>query len=426
MLKVMVMTIPEAFTLGKARHQAGRLEEAQAIFRQILAVAPQHADSLHMLGVISQQAGHSSDSVRLVRRAVELAPSKPEFHSTLSVVLLAQANKDFESDRLEAALAAYNELAGMNLPIALEAMWRRSFILCRFGRFSEAIHDLRRVEAAGAHVPAVHEMLGRALLGAGSKEEGIAYLWRAIELQPSRHWIHSILSDALLPGDGYRQWLRRFHEWLRPPVYLEIGLDTSLELALPPTRAIGIDPQPKGPETYEADTQIFVMTSDEFFATKRLVDVVGCEHIDLAFIDGLHHYDQVLRDFIHVEERSHSGTVVLIHDCLPLDDITSGRELKTPFWTGDCWKIIPILKSARPDLAISTIATAPSGLTVVTRLDAASSILSERFEELVRAQKDTTWTSIEDREAVLSVVANDWEAVRARVAATIEKSICSR
>ena len=41
--------------IGLQHHQAGRLQAAEQIYRQILAVEPNHADAIHLLGVIAHQ-----------------------------------------------------------------------------------------------------------------------------------------------------------------------------------------------------------------------------------------------------------------------------------------------------------------------------------------------------------------------------------
>ena len=56
-------TIPEAFAIAIQHHQAGRLQAAEQIYRQILAVEPNHADAIHLLGVIAAQAGKHEDAV---------------------------------------------------------------------------------------------------------------------------------------------------------------------------------------------------------------------------------------------------------------------------------------------------------------------------------------------------------------------------
>ncbi len=91
--------------------------------------------------------------------------------------------------------------------------------------------------------------------------------------------------------------------------------------------------------------------------------------MDLAFVDGLHHWDQTLRDFAHTERHSHPRGRVLIHDCLPIDSRTSNRERTTVVWSGDVWKVVVWLRRHRPDLRVTTLDVEPTGLAVVTGLD---------------------------------------------------------
>ena len=83
MLQSSGVTIPEAFQLAIVHHQAGRLAEAEGIYQQILAVAPQNADALHLLGVIAHQAGRHDHAVELILKAMALAPGNPAFYSNL-------------------------------------------------------------------------------------------------------------------------------------------------------------------------------------------------------------------------------------------------------------------------------------------------------------------------------------------------------
>ena len=65
-------TIPEALAIAVQHHQAGRLQAAEQIYRQILAVEPDHADALHLLGVIASQSGRHEDAVQYIGRAIRL------------------------------------------------------------------------------------------------------------------------------------------------------------------------------------------------------------------------------------------------------------------------------------------------------------------------------------------------------------------
>src|SRR5437868_843799 len=133
--------------------------------------------------------------------------------------------------------------------------------------------------------------------------------------------------------------------------------------------------------------------------------------IDPAFIDGLHLFEQALRDFIHIERHAAQRSVLLFHDCLPLNRLTASRTRATGFWTGDVWKIVPILKTRRPDLDVFVIPAYPTGLAVVTWLDPSSRALEENFDSIVSSFLEVPW----DLEAAAPIVANDEASVLARL-----------
>ncbi len=255
--------------------------------------------------------------------------------------------------------------------------------------------------------------LGRVRLAAGRHQDAVAPLRRALALSPDYPLAHLHLAMATLPGETYLEVLRRAHVVLRPDLYLEIGVGrgTSLVLARPPTRAIGVDPNPRPRHAFEATTTLHRMTSDAFFATVA-DDAVGRMPIAMAFIDGMHTFDQALRDFANVERHAAANAVVFIHDCIPLDAATSTRTRNTAYWSGDTWKIVPALKRYRPDLAIRTIAAGPSGLAVVTGLDAGSRVIDERWPEIVAAVMPIGFDTLDrDRVGMLNIVPNDGPAI---------------
>jgi Tfp pilus assembly protein PilF len=70
--------------------QAGRLAEAEQIYRQILSRDPQHPDCLHLLGMIAFEQGRSEEAVVLIQKAIELKRNAPAYHSNLGNVLHSQ------------------------------------------------------------------------------------------------------------------------------------------------------------------------------------------------------------------------------------------------------------------------------------------------------------------------------------------------
>jgi hypothetical protein len=118
--------------------------------------------------------------------------------------------------------------------------------------------------------------------------------------------------------------LKRIHELLKPRTYIEIGVATgdSIRLAAPETLAIGINPAAEIAFSLPGNVRIFRETSDAFFERADAQAQLGGRPLDLAFIDGMHHFEFALRDFMHLERLSARGATILIHDCFPHDRLT--------------------------------------------------------------------------------------------------------
>ena len=71
------------FQSGLRLHGSGQLPEAEQVYRQILAAVPDHADSLHLLGLIAHQTGHSDQALELIGRAIALNGADPDFHNDI-------------------------------------------------------------------------------------------------------------------------------------------------------------------------------------------------------------------------------------------------------------------------------------------------------------------------------------------------------
>lgn len=220
------------------------------------------------------------------------------------------------------------------------------------------------------------------LVSQGALRAAQECLWDVLVQEPNLPGVHVALAKLRWPGPDYRFWLSWFHTHLVPRIYLEIGVEKgeSLAKALPATRVIGVDPAPVGEplRRCRGPGRMYRQTSADFFKHVPVDSGLEPGGYDLAFIDGDHRFEAVLEDFIAAEKFSAPGAVLLLHDTLPLNSATAAREHRTGFYTADGWKIVPCLRSLRPDLQIVTLPTAPTGLTVVTQLDPSSTVLSER------------------------------------------------
>jgi hypothetical protein len=182
----------------------------------------------------------------------------------------------------------------------------------------------------------------------------------------------------------YYELLHRLHEVLRPRTYVEIGVHhgQSLAAALPGTVAVGIDPEADVTFPLRCEAKLFAETSDEFFARHDLRAELGGLPLDLAFIDGMHLFEFALRDFVNLEAACSPSSTILVHDCVPLDEVTSSRERTTVVWSGDVWKLVHCLRAHRPDLDVVTVDVPPTGMAFVSKLDPSSRVLADRLEDL--------------------------------------------
>jgi hypothetical protein len=217
-----------------------------------------------------------------------------------------------------------------------------------------------------------------------------------------------------LPGPAYYKVLAWTHRILEPANYVEIGVHKGVSLvqARKTTPCIGVDPEPSIEHELPPDTRIYELTSDEFFARYDLTDLLGGA-VDLAFIDGLHLFEQVLRDFVNLERHAGPSTVFLLHDCLPLDQVTASRDRTTDFYCGDVWKAALALRRQRPELEMVTVRTAPTGLCLVRGLDSSNRSLEEELAEIVASYRDLDFDYyLAHRNEMPEEIASEREAVR--------------
>ena len=281
-----------------------------------------------------------------------------------------------------------------------------------------ARHALPYLALAARLAPKCKQYLAAAAFAAqnaGKLGKAGRYAERALAIDPGLNDMRQLLSELALPGEGYLQVLGRIQQHLNPRTYVEIGVSKgeSIRLAQAGTVALGVDPQPAIAHSLPPNVRIFAETSDEFFARRDVRAELGGLPVELAFIDGMHHFEYALRDFMHIEHLSTPESTVLIHDCCPYDEVTARRERVFGFWSGDIWRVVVLLKKYRPDLSIHTIATPPSGLCVVRNLDPSSRFIHDNLSRLCEEFMALDYAVLDrDRAATVNLFPNDWERIR--------------
>ncbi len=226
-------TIPDALAIAIQNHQAGRLQAAEQAYRQILAVQPDHAEAIHLLGVIAAQVGRPDDAVACCRRAVELKPDYAAAHNNLGNALRQQG-------KLPEAVASYRRavelmpdfaMAHSNLGVALKEQ----------GILNEAIASCCRAVELIPDYAEAHNNLGNALRDQGKLDQAVARYRRAVQIKPDYAEAHANLGWALMeqtkPDEAIACWRRALE--IRPD-YAEVlsDLGNSLREQAKPEEAV--------------------------------------------------------------------------------------------------------------------------------------------------------------------------------------------
>lgn len=195
-------------------------------------------------------------------------------------------------------------------------------------------------------------------------------------------------------GLEYKAVLARLHEYLKPSTYFEIGTADGATLAIATCATLAVDPAfGMGKRDFVGKKPLcalYQMPSDTFFRQYNPTDLFGGP-IDLAFLDGMHYCEFLLRDFANTERYCRRNSVIALHDCVPVEVPISERAgaaaieaHRSGWWAGDVWRTVLALQKYRPDLAFTILDAPPTGLVLVTNLNPGSTLLTDGYTSITR------------------------------------------
>ena len=200
-------TVNDAFQAAFAHHQAGQLREAEALYRQVLAVHPNHAESWHLLGLIAHQFGRNDMALQWIGRAIALDGGQAVFHSNLGNIL--RATRDL--DRAEISLRRAIQLD----PRLADAQNNLGNVYSDRGQSAAAADAYRQAIRLRQGFAEPHNNLGTLLHASGQLDDAIAHYQQAILANPQYVEAYNNLGTALKAqqrldeaADAYRQALR--------------------------------------------------------------------------------------------------------------------------------------------------------------------------------------------------------------------------
>lgn len=204
------MSRKQAIQKALEHHQAGRLNQAEAIYHRILKRDPDNPDALHLAGVLAHQSGNNKDAINLIRRAISNRNAFPEAYCNLGNVLkirgeLTEAmscyhkaialkpnlvgahnnlgNIQREMGQLDQAMSSYRQVLAYE-PNQAEAHYNLAITSKELGKLEEAIDSFRRAISIKPGVAEQHFNLANVLVSRGSFDEAMTHFRQAISIKP--------------------------------------------------------------------------------------------------------------------------------------------------------------------------------------------------------------------------------------------------
>ncbi len=183
----------DSFSVALQHHQAGRLAEAEQLYRQILFIQPSHADALHHLGLIALQVGQLEPAAQLIKQSLTIAPDNYAARINFGIVLI----------RLGQLVQAENELrtvihARQDIPEAFNVLGN---ILREKKQPTDALDAYLRAISLRPDYPEALSNLGNAYFDNGKIQKAIECYQKSIAINPKNPDALSNLGNALLSAN---------------------------------------------------------------------------------------------------------------------------------------------------------------------------------------------------------------------------------
>ncbi len=165
----------DALQTAIEHHKAGRLAQAEALYREALRRAPNHSDALHLLGLLAAQTGRYEVAVDLINQAINAKPSEQIYYNSLGNALRSQG-------KLYEAAASYRKALALRSDAA-ETHYNLGNALHELGQLNDAVANFRQALQIKPDYADAHLNLGNALQDLGQLNEAVASYRQALQIK---------------------------------------------------------------------------------------------------------------------------------------------------------------------------------------------------------------------------------------------------
>ncbi|MEF7614138.1 tetratricopeptide repeat protein [Aquincola sp. MAHUQ-54] len=200
------VTYDEALRMAVSLHRDGRWDGAEKLYRRLLELKPDDANTLHFLGMLLHQRGQRDEALALLERSVGIDPAVAAWHNNLGNALL-------EAGRGQEAAQAYERCLDLD-PGNLDVMNNLGCMLMRLRRYAEAEVALQRVLAHDPDYADAHFNYASLLSMVDRLPEAFGHFARALELRPDEGRTRRLLGIVYAQSGRLEEAAAVFRDWL--------------------------------------------------------------------------------------------------------------------------------------------------------------------------------------------------------------------
>jgi predicted O-linked N-acetylglucosamine transferase (SPINDLY family) len=186
-------------------HQSGRLSQAEALYRKILQIEPNHPDALHLLGMIAYQVGNSEVAAELIGKAISVYPTAPMYNN-IGLVYQAQ-------DKLDLAVTHFRNALSLK-PDYAEAFCNMGNALKELRNYGEAFDCYTQALLLKPVYAEAHNNLATVLHSQGNLAKAVEHFLKALSINPDFAEAHSNLGIALRDQGNLGDAVKHFYKAL--------------------------------------------------------------------------------------------------------------------------------------------------------------------------------------------------------------------
>ncbi|NJL58351.1 MAG: tetratricopeptide repeat protein [Desulfobacteraceae bacterium] len=171
------LDLTQALTEACAHHQAGRLSQAKAIYERVLQEYPNHADTLHLYGLLAHQEKDHERGIALIRKAIAISPKTAVYQSNLGIIL-------YELEQYDAAVFHYQKAIELE-PTQPGAYYNLGLVLKMQGRWEEAFSVFQKAAEIDTNYADAYNGMGMIRQNQDQAAEAMDYFQKAVQLNPN-------------------------------------------------------------------------------------------------------------------------------------------------------------------------------------------------------------------------------------------------